>query len=134
MKLNERHIRLAAGVLYYAEIALCFALRPPEATGIAAAVLLPLAMQFLCAVCSRQWNDLAAALTLIPAGAVAGTLALAAAPLRVGIFLPSLLLGSAVRIVNGLRRWPEVRPNTLRWLGAAVAMVTFAATAALILG
>ncbi len=133
MKPDERFIRLTVGVLYYAEIALCFALRPPEAAGLAAALLLPLAMQFLCAVCSRQWNDLAAALTLIPAGAVAGGIACAAAPLHLAVFLPALLLGAAVRIVNGLRSWPDARATTLRWLGAAVAMVVFAATAALIL-
>ena len=133
MKLNERHTRLAIGALYYAEIALCFTLKPPQAAGFAAAVLLPLAMQLLSAIGSRQWNCLAAAFTLMPAGAVAGSIACASAPLQVSAFLPGLLLGCAVRIVNGLRRWPDTRPNTLRWTGAAVAMVTFAATAALIL-
>ncbi len=133
MKVNERHIRLAVGVLYYAEIALCFALKPPQSTGLAAAVLLPLAMQLLSGICSRQWNFLAAAFTLMPAGAVAGSIACASVPLQLSALLPGLLLGCAVRIVNGLRRWPDTRPNTLRWTGAAVAMVTFAATAALIL-
>ena len=133
MKLDERHIRLIVGALFYAEIAVCFAIRPPEAMGLAAAVLTPLAVQLLCSVWSRQWNCLAAALTLIPAAAVAGGIACAEAPLHVSVFLPALLLGGAVRIVNGLKRWPDPRPGTLRWMGAAVAMMTFAATAALIL-
>ena len=85
MKLNERHTRLAIGALYYAEIALCFTLKPPQAAGFAAAVLLPLAMQLLSAIGSRQWNCLAAAFTLMPAGAVAGSIACASAPLQVSL-------------------------------------------------
>ncbi len=133
MKLNERHIHLAVAALFYLGIAACFALRPSETPGLLPAVLLPLVLQLCTALRSRQRNALAASLTLIPPETLAVSLARAGASLSPAVFLPGLLAALTVRLINGLRRWPDARSNTLRWTGAAVCMVSVAATAALLL-
>ncbi len=132
MKLDERHIMLAAAAIFYLGVAVCFAIRPPETPGPVSAVLLMLALQLCTLPRSKQRNTLAASLTLIPPEALAVSLVRAGSTLSLSVFLPGLLAALSVRAINGLRRWPETRPSTFRWTGAAVYMVSIAATAALI--
>ena len=133
MILSGRQIRILISATYYALMAICFAVHPPEVMGIVPAVAISAALQVLLCINSRQWNSLAFALTLIPSGVLASGLAACPAPLQASALLPGLAAALIVRVVNGLRRWPDSRPATLHWVGAAVGMMTFAATAAVLL-
>ncbi len=112
----------------------CYAIHPPEAIGKIPAVLLPAATQAVISIKPRQRNSLSFSLTLIPSALMAaGIAACPAASLQLRTFLPGLASAAIVRLVNNLRRWPDSRPATLHWVGAAIGMMTFAATAAILL-
>ncbi len=133
MEMKGRQIRILISAAYYALMVICFAVHPPEVMGIIPAVAISAALQALLCINSRQWNSLAFALTLIPPGAMAAGIAACQAPLRASALLPGLAAALIVRAINSLRRWPDSRPATLHWVGAAIGMMTFAATAAILL-
>lgn len=133
MKIKGRQIRILISAAFYMLMLVCYAVHPPEAIGIIPAVLISAALQILLSINSRQWNSLAFALTLMPSGAMASGLAACPAPLQFSSLLPGLIAAVIVRIINNLKRWPDSRPATLNWVGAAAVMMTFAATAAILL-
>lgn len=133
MKLSGRQVRTLTSAAFYALMLVCYAVHPPEAIGTIPAVLISAALQILLSINSRQWNSLAFALTLMPSGAMASGLAACPAPLQFSSLLPGFIAAVIVRIINSLKRWPDSRPATLHWVGAAAVMMTFAATAAILL-
>lgn len=133
MKLSGRQVRTLTSAAFYALMLVCYAVHPPEAIGAIPAVLISAALQILLSINSRQWNSLAFALTLMPSGAMASGLAACPAPLQFSFLLPGFIAAVIVRIINNLKRWPDSRPATLHWVGAAAVMMTFAATAAILL-
>lgn len=133
MKLSGRQIRILISAAFYALMLVCYAVHPPEAIGTIPAILISAALQILLSINSRQWNSLAFALTLMPSGAMASGLAACPAPLQFSSLLPGFIAAVIVRIINNLKRWPDSRPATLHWVGAAAVMMTFAATAAILL-
>lgn len=133
MKISSRQIRILVSAAYYALMLICYIVHPPESTGIIPAVIIPAAVQALLCIKPRQWNSLAFALTLVPPGAIASGFAACPAPLQISALLPGFIAAAIVRAINGLRKWPESRPATLHWVGAALGMMTFAATAAVLL-
>ena len=133
MKLSGRQVRILTSAAFYALMLVCYAVHPPEAIGTIPAILISAALQILLSINSRQWNSLAFALTLMPSGAMASVLAACPAPLQFSSLLPGFIAAVIVRIINSLKRWPDSRPATLHWVGAAAVMMTFAATAAILL-
>lgn len=133
MKLSGRQVRILTSGAFYALMLVCYAVHPPEAIGTIPAILISAALQILLSINSRQWNSLAFALTLMPSGAMASGLAACPAPLQFSSLLPGFIAAVIVRIINSLKRWPDSRPATLHWVGAAAVMMTFAATAAILL-
>lgn len=133
MKLSGRQVRILTSAAFYALMLVCYGVHPPEAIGKIPAVLIPAALQILLSINSRQWNSLAFALTLMPSGAMASGLAACPAPFQFSSLLPGFIAAVIVRIINNLKRWPDSRPATLHWVGAAAVMMTFAATAAILL-
>lgn len=133
MKLSGRQVRILTSAAFYALMLVCYAVHPPEAIGTIPAILISAALQILLSINSRQWNSLAFALTLMPSGAIASGLAACPAPLQFSSLLPGFIAAVIVRIINSLKRWPDSRPATLHWVGAAAVMMTFAATAAILL-
>lgn len=133
MKLSGRQVRILTSAAFYALMLVCYAVHPPEAIGTIPAILISAALQILLSINSRQWNSLAFALTLMPSGAMASGLATCPAPLQFSSLLPGFIAAVIVRIINNLKRWPDSRPATLHWVGAAAVMMTFAATAAILL-
>lgn len=133
MKLSGRQVRILTSAAFYALMLVCYGVHPPEAIGTIPAVLISAALQILLSINSRQWNSLAFALTLMPSGAMASGLAACPAPLQFSALLPGFIAAVIVRIINSLKRWPDSRPATLHWVGAAAVMMTFAATAAILL-
>ena len=133
MKIKGRQIRILISAAFYVLMLVCYAVHPPEAIGTIPAVLISAALQILLSINSKQWNSLAFALTLMPSGALASGLAACPAPLQFSSLLPGFIAAVIVRIVNNLKRWPDSRPATLHWVGAAAVMMTFAATAAILL-
>lgn len=133
MKLSGRQVRTLTSAAFYALMLVCYAVHPPEAIGTIPAILISAALQILLSINSRQWNSLAFALTLMPSGAMASGLAACPAPLQFSSLLPGFIAAVIVRIINSLKRWPDSRPATLHWVGAAAVMMTFAATAAILL-
>ena len=133
MKLSGRQVRILTSAAFYALMLVCYAVHPPEAIGTSPAILISAALQILLSINSRQWNSLAFALTLMPSGAMASGLAACPAPLQFSFLLPGFIAAVIVRIINSLKRWPDSRPATLHWVGAAAVMMTFAATAAILL-
>lgn len=133
MKLSGRQVRILTSAAFYALMLVCYAVHPPEAIGTIPAILISAALQILLSINSRQWNSLAFALTLMPSGAMASGLAACPAPLQFSSLLPGFIAAVIVRIINSLKRWPDSRPATLHWVGAAAVMMTFAATAAILL-
>ncbi len=133
MKLSGRQVRIFTSAAFYALMLACYAVHPPEAIGTIPAILISAALQILLSINSRQWNSLAFALTLMPSGAMASGLAACPAPLQFSFLLPGFIAAVIVRIINNLKRWPDSRPATLHWAGAAAVMMTFAATAAILL-
>lgn len=133
MKLSGRQVRIFTSAAFYALMLVCYAVHPPEAIGTIPAVLISAALQILLSIDSRQWNSLAFALTLMPSGVMASGLAACPAPLQFSSLLPGFIAAVIVRIINNLKRWPDSRPATLHWVGAAAVMMTFAATAAILL-
>ena len=133
MKIKGRQIRILISAAFYMLMLVCYAVHPPEAIGTIPAILISAALQILLSINSRQWNSLAFALTLMPSGAMASGLAACPAPLQFSSLLPGLIAAVIVRIINNLKRWPDSRPATLNWVGAAAVMMTFAATAAILL-
>ena len=133
MKLSGRQVRTLTSAAFYALMLICYAVHPPEAIGTIPAILMSAALQILLSINSRQWNSLAFALTLMPSGAMASGLAACPAPLQFSFLLPGFIAAVIVRIINNLKRWPDSRPATLHWVGAAAVMMTFAETAAILL-
>lgn len=133
MKIKGRQIRILISAAFYVLMLVCYAVHPPEAIGAIPAVLISAALQILLSINSRQWNSFAFALTLIPSGAMASGLAACPASFHFSSLLPGFIAAVIVRIVNNLKRWPDSRPATLHWVGAAAVMMTFAATAAILL-
>jgi|GEM_PF-2169487 len=133
MKLSGRQIRILISAAFYLMMLICFIVHPPEAASIIPAVIFPAVLQLLLSIRSRQWNSLAFALTLIPPGAMAAGIAACPVPLRASALIPGLAAALLVRAINSLKRWPDSRPATLHWVGAAIGMMTFAATAAVLL-
>ncbi len=133
MKLSGKQVRTLTSAAFYALMLVCYAVHPPEAIGTIPAILISAALQILLSINSRQWNSLAFALTLMPSGAMASGLAACPAPLQFSFLLPGFIAAVIVRIINSLKRWPDSRPATLHWVGAAAVMMTFAATAAILL-
>lgn len=133
MKIKGRQVRTLTSAAFYALMLVCYAVHPPEAIGTIPAILISAALQILLSINSRQWNSLAFALTLMPSGAMASGLAACPAPLQFSSLLPGFIAAVIVRIINNLKRWPDSRPATLHWVGAAAVMMTFAATAAILL-
>lgn len=133
MKIKGRQVRIFTSAAFYALMLVCYAVHPPEAIGTIPAILISAALQILLSINSRQWNSLAFALTLMPSGAMASGLAACPAPLQFSSLLPGFIAAVIVRIINNLKRWPDSRPATLHWVGAAAVMMTFAATAAILL-
>lgn len=133
MKLSGRQVRTLTSAAFYALMLACYAVHPPEAIGTIPAILISAALQILLSINSRQWNSLTFALTLMPSGAMASGLAACPAPLQFSSLLPGFIAAVIVRIINSLKRWPDSRPATLHWVGAAAVMMTFAATAAILL-
>lgn len=133
MKLSSGQIRALVLAAFYSLLLVCYAVRPPEAAGIASAITLPAELQAIVSIKPRQRNSLSFALTLIPSAVMATSIATCSAPLQLKTLLPGFVSATVVRLVNDLRRWPDSRPATLRWVGAAIGMMTFAATAAILL-
>lgn len=133
MKLSSGQIRILVSAAFYTLLLICYAVRPPEATGIFPAVILPAALQALISIKPRRRNSLSFALTLIPSAVMATSIATCSALLQLRTWLPGLVSAAITRLVNDLRRWPDSRPATLHWVGAAIGMMTFAATAAILL-
>lgn len=133
MKLSGRQVRILTSAAFYVLMLVCYAVHPPEAIGTIPAILISAALQILLSINSRQWSSLAFALTLMPSGAMASGLAACPAPLQFSSLLPGFIAAVIVRIINNLKRWPDSRPATLHWVGAAAVMMTFAATAAILL-
>lgn len=133
MKLSGRQIRILISAAFYALMIVCYSVHPPESIGILPAVAISAALQGLLSIRPRQWNSLAFALTLVPSGAMASGFAACPAPLHVSALLPGVTTAVIVRLINSLRKWPDSRPTTLHWVGAALGMMTFAATAAILL-